>query len=365
MSGLGKSDHFIKKLEILKKEVDIVPVYWKDGKVAWLDVTQIPWKEEVIETSNIDRLAEAIKKLEIRGAPAIGIAAALGIAMAAYNAGNKAEEVTEAALNAALKLSQTRPTAVNLFWAIERMKNKISIVSSLSADEIKDELLAEALSIQIEDIEGNLKMGEIGESLIESGDKVLTHCNTGSLATGGYGTALGVIKTAWRKGKEIFVVATETRPLLQGARLTAWELKKEGIPFRLITDGMVGYIFASRLANKAIVGADRILLSGHVINKIGTYVISSLANQHGYPFYVAAPTSTIDKKTDISQVKIENRSEEEVTTILGKLRIAPDNVRAFNPAFDITPPELVKAIITERGIASGNLKESLKNLIEN
>lgn len=360
---MGKSDQLLKRLESLKKDVDIIPVYWKNGKVVWLDVTQIPWKEEYVESSSVDRLAEAIKRLEIRGAPAIGIAAALGIAMAAYNAGNRPEDISRAAIEAADKLSRTRPTAVNLFWAIERMKNKIYEVSSLGPDEIKDELLVEALSIQIEDIEGNLKMGEIGETLIENGDKILTHCNTGSLATGGYGTALGVIKTAWRKGKEISVIATETRPLLQGARLTAWELKKEGIPFKLITDGMVGYVFSNKLANKAIVGADRILMSGHVINKIGTYVVSSLANQHGYPFYVAAPTSTIDRRTHINDVKIENRSEEEVTTILGKLRIAPDGVRALNPAFDITPPEFVKAIITEKGIAHGNFSESLRKLL--
>jgi len=361
---MGKSDYLLKKFLQLKETVGIVPVFWKDGKVSWLDVTQIPWKEEYVETTSVERLAEAIVRLEIRGAPAIGIAAALGIAMAAHNSKRKAEDVIKEALKAADRLSRTRPTAVNLFWAIERMKKKLQEASNLSADDIKEELLAEALSIHIEDIEGNLKMGEIGESLFESGDRILTHCNTGSLATGGYGTALGVIKTAWRKGKEISVVADETRPLLQGARLTAWELEKEGIPYRLITDGMVGYAFANKLANKAIVGADRILMSGHVINKIGTYVVASMAHLHGYPFYVAAPTSTIDRKAKVEDVKIENRSEDEVTTVLGKIRIAPERARAYNPAFDITPPEFVAAIVTEKGIARGSWEASLKKLLD-
>ncbi|MEM0179519.1 MAG: S-methyl-5-thioribose-1-phosphate isomerase [Fervidicoccaceae archaeon] len=360
---MGRLDDLIKRVEELKRKVDVIPVQWNDGKVVWLNVAQIPWREEYVESNRIDELANAIRSLEIRGAPAIGIAAALGIAMAAYNARGGADDVKRASLEAAEKLSRTRPTAVNLFWAIERMRKKIDELSNASADELREALLSEALQIQIEDIEGNLKMGEIGESLIEDGDAILTHCNTGSLATGGHGTALGIIKTAWRKGKRISVIATETRPLLQGARLTAWELKKEGIPFRLITDGMVGYVFANRLANKAIVGADRIFRSGHVINKIGTYTIAISANFHKVPFYVAAPTSTIDRKSEVSGEKIEYRSEEEVTSILGKLRIAPEGARALNPAFDLTPPELISAIITERGIASGDLARALEEML--
>jgi S-methyl-5-thioribose-1-phosphate isomerase len=360
---MQRSHDLLKRFEELKEKVDIVPVFWNDGKVVWLNVTQIPWKEEYVETNSVDRLAEAIRRLEIRGAPAIGIAAALGIAMAAYNSPNNAEAIIKSSLEAANVLSKTRPTAVNLFWAIERMKKKIEELSNLSTEDIKDGLLAEALKIQVEDIEGNLRMGEIGDALLEDGDSIVTHCNTGSLATGGYGTALGVIKTSWRKGKRIFVYPTETRPLLQGARLTAWELKREGIPFKLITDSMVGYVFSNKLANKAIVGADRILLSGHVVNKIGTYTVASLSHLNGAQFYVAAPTSTIDAKSTLAEVKIENRSEDEVTTVLGKLRIAPEGVRALNPAFDVTPPQYVKAIITERGIATENLETSLKKLL--
>ncbi len=363
VSILSELDQVISRLNKLFEIADIRPVEWADGKVRWLDVSSLPWEEKIIETDNVERLAEAIKGLEIRGAPAIGVAAALGIAMVVYNTRGGIKEIMENGFKAAEILSRTRPTAYNLFWAINRMKKKILEASDEKPEVMKEKVLAEALLIQLEDIEANIRMGEHGEKLIQDGDVILTHCNTGALATAGYGTALGVIRTAWRKGKRIQVIATETRPLLQGARLTAWELKKEGIPFKLITDGMVGYVFMKKMANKVILGADRILLTGHVANKIGTYTIAVVARRHGAAFYSAAPTSTIDPSSKPHQIKIEERKPEEVTTIMGRLRIAPEGIEAFNPAFDVTPPELVSGIITEKGIAFPPYEKNIAKLI--
>ncbi len=361
---MSRLSQLYSKLEKLFLQADIRPVEWADGKVRWLDVSSIPWEEKIVESSDPERLALAIKKLEIRGAPAIGVAAALGLASVAYNTKDDSKVILKEMEKAAQLLASTRPTAYNLFWAIERVMETAKKHSNEGPEELREAVLYEALSIQAEDIEANLKMGEIGEKVIEEGDTILTHCNTGALATAGYGTALGVIRTAWRKGKKIKVIATETRPLLQGARLTAWELKKEGIPFKLITDSMVGYVFANNLAQKVILGADRILLTGHVANKIGTYTIAIAAKEHKKEFYVAAPTSTIDPHTRPGGIKIEQRNPEEITNIMGKLRIAPEGVEALNPAFDVTPPSLITGIITEKGIATQPFERTLEPLIK-
>ena len=360
---MSELESVFKQLKHLFEKADLRPVEWADGRVKWLDVTSLPWMEKWVESDSVERLAMAIKKLEIRGAPAIGVAAALGIALAVYNAENRVQSIIEKAGYAANVLSRTRPTAYNLFWAINRMLNKINKLKKEDPGTLKEKVLAEALEIQAEDIEANIRMGEIGEKIINEGDTILTHCNTGALATAGYGTALGVIRTAWRNGKNIKVIATETRPLLQGARLTAWELKREGIPFNLITDGMVGYVFYNKLADKVILGADRITLTGHIANKIGTYTIARVAIAHETEFYVAAPTSTIDPKTKPEEIKIEQRKPSEVYTIMGKLRIAPKGINALNPAFDVTPPQLVTGIITEKEIAYPPFTASLSKLI--
>jgi len=336
---------------------------WINGKFRWLNTLKLPHEEEYIETTNYERVAEAIERMEIRGAPAIGVAAAFAIALAAYH--SRAKDVIELRnelVKVIERLRRTRPTAVNLFWALDRMR-KIVDSTVLSIDELKRKIVEEALRIYNEDIEMNMKIGEVGKNIIEDGDTILTHCNAGALATAGFGTALGVIRAAWYEGKRIKVIATETRPVLQGARLTVWELMKEGIPVTLITDNMVGYVMSKGLVNKVVVGADRILLSGHVINKIGTYTIAVLANRHKVPIYVAAPTSTIDPKTKIENVVIEERDPNEVRYVLGKTLITLPNVPVLNPAFDITPPELVEGIITERGIAKKPFEESLRRIL--
>jgi len=336
---------------------------WINGKFRWLNTLKLPYEEEYVETTNYERVAEAIERMEIRGAPAIGVAAAFAVALAAYH--SKARSINEfknELLRVIERLRRTRPTAVNLFWALDRMKNVIeSKISSI--DELRQKVVEEALRMYNEDVEVNRKMGEIGKSIIEDGDTILTHCNAGALATAGFGTALGVIRAAWYEGKKIKVIATETRPVLQGARLTVWELMKEGIPVTLITDNMVGYVMSKGLVDKVIVGADRILLSGHVINKIGTYTIAVLANRHKIPFYVTAPTSTIDSKTKIEDIIIEERDPNEVRYVLGKTLITLPNVPVLNPAFDITPPELVEGIITEKGIAKKPYERSLREVL--
>ncbi len=357
---MSRLDEVRVRLEKLFEKADVRPVEWVDGRVRWIDVTRLPWEERYVESKSVERIAEAIRVMEIRGAPAIGVAAALGVAVAVYNASGGTEDLARIGEEAIRVLSKTRPTAYNLFWALERMRRRIRESIKLPPEEFKREVLAEALEIQAEDIEANIRMGEYGAELINDGETILTHCNAGALATAGYGTALGVIRTAWRMGKNIKVIATETRPLLQGARLTAWELKREGIPFKLITDNAVGYVFSKGMVDKVVVGADRILLSGHVANKIGTYMIALAAWRHKKEFYVAAPTSTIDPKS--SDIVIEMRDPREVTVVMGRLRIAPEGVEALNPAFDITPPELVTCIITERGIARPPYNESLRRL---
>ncbi len=331
--------------------MEVKTVEWLDGKVRWLNTMLLPKEEVYVETSDYERIAVAIEKLEIRGAPAIGVAAAFGIALAAYNYSSANVDTFKSFLLRVIeRFARTRPTAVNLFWALDRVKSLI-INYSGDVDGLKGLVIREAIKIYEYDIEVNRKIGINGLKYIDDGDVILTHCNAGALATAGYGTALGVIRAAWYSGRRVEVIATETRPVLQGARLTVWELSKEGIPVKLITDNMVGYVMSRGLVSKVIVGADRILLSGHVINKIGTYTISAVASRHGIPFLVAAPKSTIDPKTKVDEVVIEERDPDEVRYVLGKTLITLPNVEVINPAFDITPPELISTIITEDGVA--------------
>jgi len=286
--------------------------------------------------------------MKIRGAPLIGVAAAYALALTVYHskAKTKKELIKEIEESASL-LKKTRPTAVNLFWAVDRIMRKARETTG-TAKTVAKAVVEEANKMADEDAETNRKMGEHGSALLNDGDSILTHCNAGSLATVDYGTALGVIRVAWEQGKKISVIATETRPKLQGARLTAYELQQEGIPVTLITDNMVGYVMQKRLVNKVIVGADRIVRDA-VINKIGTYGIAVLAHEHNIPFYVAAPTSTFDLAHSASEAVIEERNPEEVTHF-GTQKIAPNGVKAFNPAFDITPMRYVTAIICETGV---------------
>lgn len=341
-------------------------IEWLDGKVRWLNTLMLPHEEVYVETADFERVAVAIERLEIRGAPAIGVAAAFGVALAAYNfRGSDIDDFKSFLLNVVKRFSKTRPTAVNLFWALDRVKS-IIINHSGNVEELKNLLIREAIKIYDEDVEVNKKIGINGLKYIDDGDVILTHCNAGALATAGYGTALSIIRAAWYSGKKIEVIATETRPILQGARLTVWELRKEGIPVKLITDNMVGYVMSRGLINKVIVGADRILLSGHVINKIGTYTISVLSSKHEVPFLVAAPKSTIDVKTKIEEVVIEERDPNEVRYILGKTLITLPDVEVMNPSFDITPPELVSAIITEDGVVEKPIDINLpKHVVNN
>ena len=296
------------------------------------------------------RVASAIRDMKIRGAPLIGVAAAYALALTAYNskAKTKKEVIKEIEKSASL-LKKTRPTAVNLFWAVDRMVRKAR-ENTGTAKTVAKAVIEEACKMADEDVETNRKMGKHGSALLNDGDVILTHCNAGSLATVDYGTALGVIRVAWEQGKKVSVIATETRPKLQGARLTAYELQQDDIPVTLITDGMVGYVMQKRLVDRVIVGADRIVRDA-VINKIGTFGVAVLAHEHDIPFYVAAPTSTFDLAHSASEVVIEERNPDEVTHF-GAQKIAPNGVEVLNPAFDITPMQYVTAIICETGVLS-------------
>ncbi len=350
----------------LEKFLTIKPLYWDDdrGELVWLDTRLIPFEEVYRRSRDYRRVARAIRDMEVRGAPAIGVAAAYGMALAAlYSQASSLEGLMAELEEARRTLASTRPTAYNLFWALDRVWRAAERAAAKGdPGEVRDAVLSEAHSIYLEDIRSNIEMGRMGSQLIESGSTVLTHCNTGALATAGFGTALGVIRYAHHEGKDVRVVATETRPLLQGARLTVWELKKEGIPVTLITDGMAGLVFREGRADMAIVGADRIILTGHVANKIGTYMIALAAWHNGKPFYVAAPTSTIQATEDPGSIVIEERGADEVRMVLGKALITAPDVDVFNPAFDVTPPELVTAIITERGIARPPYRLSLRRI---
>ena len=323
-------------------------VEWLGGKLRILDQSKLPHEQRFIDLIDYQDVALAIKEMRVRGAPAIGIAAAYGIALGAQGikAAGKEEFLTQ--LNQVTQsFAATRPTAVNLFQAIERM-SKVAMGADVA--HMKETLIGEAKRIHQEEIEATKRLSQLGASLLDDGFTVLTHCNAGLLATAGYGTALGVIKAAKEQGKKISVIATETRPLLQGARLTAWELRQEGIPVTLITDSMAGYAMSQGKINCVIVGADRIAANGDVANKIGTYTLAVLAKENNVPFYVAAPTSTIDLSLPCGEeIPIEERSPEEVTHVQG-IRIAPEGTGAVNPAFDITPHNYIAAIITEKGV---------------
>ena len=327
-------------------------VEWKDGAVRILDQSRLPDRVEFVDCRDYETVGLAIKELWVRGAPAIGIAAAMGVALGAQSVKAMEYDAFRKAVWAiADHLAATRPTAVNLFWAIDRMKRRLEALKAEPIPAIKQKLIVEAQAVLDEDIAMNRAMGRHGSAVIGDGQTILTHCNAGALATGGYGTALGVVRAAWEEGKKIRVVADETRPVLQGARLTAWELMQDGIPVTLITDNMAGALMGQGRIQVCIVGADRITANGDVANKIGTYSVAVLAHAHGIPFYVAAPSSTIDLSMPSGeQIPIEQRDPREVTHVRGKESIAPDGVEVFNPAFDVTPARLITGIITEKGI---------------
>jgi methylthioribose-1-phosphate isomerase len=335
-------------------------IEWKDNQVVMIDQTKLPTELVYVNYSDYRDVANAIKTLVIRGAPAIGVAGAFGLALASLQskATNKDELISD--LEQAKKtLFETRPTAVNLAWGLEQIM-KVAKQGSTIKD-IQESMIKAAKQIADDDIQTNMTMGKHGSQLFNDNDTIMTHCNAGSLATVAYGTALGVIRATKEAGKKIKVIATETRPVQQGSRLTAFELKHDGIDVSLIPDTAVGYSMANKLVNKVVVGADRILRTGHVYNKIGTYQVALMAKQHGIPFYVAAPLSTFDLKSNPADVIIEQRKSSEVTQI-GDKKTAPDGVGVINPAFDMTPPELISGIITEAGIATPPYEESIKKL---
>ena len=336
---------------------------WTDQGVRFLDQTKLPTEETYVTCKTHEQVADVIRNMVVRGAPAIGVAAAMGIALGVSN--SRAETVGD------LKrefdqicdvIGKTRPTAVNLFWAIGRMQEKFECIRIKPVPQIKQTLIEEARRMHAQDIAANQAMGRHGATLMPSAGGVLTHCNAGALATAGYGTALGVIRAAVEQGKKIHVYADETRPFLQGSRLTAWELMKDGIPTTVISDNMAGAMMSQGKIGAIVVGADRIAANGDVANKIGTYTVAILAKEHGIPFYVAAPISTVDLACpDGSQIPIEQRDAREVTHIAGK-QMVPDGVTVENPAFDVTPAKYVTAIITEKGIARAPYGESLRKL---
>lgn len=317
--------------------------------VVLIDQTRLPQKLKLVRCDSVDDIIHAIKVMQIRGAPALGVAAAMALAITALRSkAHTKERLLLEIKRAASKIRRTRPTAANLFAGLDRVLEVARAAKGVR--EVRDAVVREARHIAEEDVETNKRMGEHGASLIKGGDVVLTHCNTGALAAVDYGTALGVIRTAWAQGKRIKVIATETRPRLQGARLTAWELKRAGIPITVITDGMAGDVMRRHMVDLVMVGADRITSNGDVVNKVGTYTLAVLAKEHGIPFYSIAPTTTIDLATPSGdQVKIEHRDPREVMFV-GKTRLVPKGVAVFNPAFDVTPARLVTAIVTERGV---------------
>jgi methylthioribose-1-phosphate isomerase len=340
-------------------------IEWREGAVVMIDQRKLPGREIYVRCETAAEVARAIRSMVIRGAPAIGVAAAMGLAlgMRRSKATGTARFAVEFQKTCDL-MAATRPTAVNLFWAIERMKHVVaaSVQAGKSVPEIQDRLEAEALAIHDEDVASCRAIGAAGAAFVPDGARVLTHCNAGALATAGFGTALGVIRGAIEQGKTISVFADETRPFLQGARLTAWELVREGVPTTVITDSMAGALMRGGLVDLVVVGADRIAANGDVANKIGTYAVAVLARHHGVPFYVAAPFSTVDLCTpDGSGIPIEERPSREVTEISGS-RVVPEGAGVRNPAFDVTPNALVTAIITDRGTALPPFDESLSIL---
>jgi len=344
----------------------IETIQWNGDGVVMIDQTRLPAEENYVTCRNYREVADAIRTMVVRGAPAIGVAAAMGVALGVAQAGTDALAGPDA-LDASFdricsELAGTRPTAVNLFWGIERMKRVYRSHRHLPFEQLRDRLVAEAKLVREEDIAINEAIGRNGADLVPDGKTVLTHCNAGALATAGYGTALGVIRAAVESGKKIDVFADETRPFLQGARLTVWELQRDGIAATLITDNMAGHFLHSGKIGCVVVGADRIAANGDVANKIGTYGVAVLAKENGIPFYVAAPMSTLDLAVpDGDHIPIEERSAAEVTHVFG-VRVAPEGTEVRNPAFDVTPNRYVTAIITERGVARAPFSESLAAL---
>jgi len=335
-------------------------IEWTDAGVVMIDQTRLPFVETFVTCRNYQEVATAIKDMIIRGAPAIGVAAAMGVAIGVLR--TPEEQLDSEFETICNTLAATRPTAVNLFWAIDRMKRKFAEVRSLPIGRIREALVAEAKQVKLEDIAICEAIGRNGASLVPDQKTVLTHCNAGALATAGYGTALGVIRAAVSAGKKIDVFADETRPFLQGARLTVWELQQDGIPATLITDNMAGHFLKSGRIGCVVVGADRIAANGDVANKVGTYSVAVLAKENGVPFYVAAPISTLDLTlASGDEIPIEQRNAGEVTHVFG-VPIAPKETMVQNPAFDVTPHRYVTAIITERGVAQGPYETSLRNL---
>ncbi len=335
-------------------------IQWTDSGVVMIDQTRLPLEEIYVTCSTYEDVAAAIRGMVIRGAPAIGVAAAMGVALGLLNASSGDLDAQFARI--CDTLAATRPTAVNLFWAIDRMKRRFAEWRALPLDELRRRMVAEAAQIRLEDIATNESIGRHGAPLLPNGRTVLTHCNAGALATAGYGTALGVIRAAVASGNPLDVFADETRPFLQGARLTVWELQRDGIPATLITDNMAGHFLNSGRIGSVVVGADRIAANGDVANKIGTYSVAVLARENNVPFYVAAPISTLDLSLPSGDaIPIEQRPTSEVTHVFG-VQVAPDNASVQNPAFDVTPNRYVTAIITERGVARAPYEQSLRAL---
>lgn len=334
-------------------------IQWKNDRIIMLDQRLLPHKEVYQVCRDYEEVAQAIRDMVIRGAPAIGVAAAMGVALGASQAAEKSfDRNFERILSA---LAKTRPTAVNLFWALEQMRKVYTENRARGIETVKRLLKEEAQKIYKEDIAANKQMGKFGASLLRNARRVMTHCNAGALATAGYGTALGVIRALKESGKPVEVWVNETRPFLQGARLTAWELKKEKIPATLVTDSMAGYLMQKGRVDAVVVGCDRIAANGDVANKIGTYGIAVLAKRHGIPFYVAGPTSSIDIDCASGKdIPIEQRDPKEVSYIFGQA-LAPKGIKAFNPAFDVTSHELISAIITEKGVIHPPYQQNIRN----
>jgi len=339
-------------------QTKVETIEWTPEGVIMIDQTKLPGEVTFVTCATYNEVADAIRNMVIRGAPAIGVAAAMGVALGAMHAADLEAEMPVICET----LAQTRPTAVNLFWAIDRMKQLYASMRGSEPAAIRERLVLEAQRVRDEDLAINQKIGSFGAPLVPDGKTVLTHCNAGALATAGFGTALGVVRAAVQAGKKIDVFADETRPFLQGARLTAWELQRDGIETTLITDNMAGHFLRSGRIGCVVVGADRIAANGDVANKVGTYGLAVLAKENNVPFYVAAPISTLDLTLETGdKIPIEERAGREVTHIAG-LSIAPEGIKVANPAFDVTPNRYVSAIITERGVARAPFTEQLRDL---
>jgi len=364
--GTGNLDNLDKSNT--KNKSNVKTLIWNRKSIELIDQRKLPFKEIYISCSSVSEVADAIREMVVRGAPVIGVTAGYGVALAAIKAKNGSKDEFLSYINKCIDiLANTRPTAVNLFWVLGRMKKVIVENKSLTVDQIKEKLISEAEKIEEEDFQINYKLGENGKNIFKDVHKklkILTHCNAGALATSGYGTALGVIRSLHNAGKVLNVIVDETRPYLQGARLTAWELYQDNIPFFIITDNMSGYFMAKGDVDVVILGADRIVANGDTANKIGTLSLSILSRYFEIPFYVAAPISTIDIKIEVgSGIPIEQRGEVEVREVFGK-RIIPDYMPVRNPAFDVTPNQNITAIITERTVIYPPFKENIKKIME-